>query len=117
MNFKLENAAKDLTAALRGDVSGPLGATSLDDLKKMEEISPQKSKSYTKFNEVVTQPPRVKEVAAKPPRVATPIGSPPNNINDDFANRYNINENVPELKLIQSHPNKDDDDDEEEGTK
>ena len=63
---------------------------------------------------MVTQPPRVKEVAAKPPRVATPTGSPPNNINDDFANRYNIIENVPELKLIQSHPNKDDDDDEEE---
>ena len=32
------NAAKELTAALRGDVPGPLGATSLDDLKTLEEI-------------------------------------------------------------------------------
>ena len=39
------NAAKDLTAALRGDVSGPLGATSLDDLKKMEEIFPKKQRA------------------------------------------------------------------------
>ena len=53
---------------------------------------------------MVTQPPRVKEVSAKPPRVATPTGSPPNN----------IIENVPELKLIQNHPNKDDNDDKEE---
>ena len=39
------NAAKDLTAALRGEVSGPLGATSLDDLKKMEEIFSQKQRA------------------------------------------------------------------------
>ena len=43
------NAAKDITAALRGDVSGPLGAKSLDDLKKMEEISPPNSKQLHKI--------------------------------------------------------------------
>ena len=39
------NAAKDLTAALKGNVPGSLGATSLDDLKQLEEIFAQKAKS------------------------------------------------------------------------
>ena len=40
------NTAKDLTALLKGNVPGSLGATSLDDLKKLEEIFAQKAKSY-----------------------------------------------------------------------
>ena len=39
------NAAKDLTTALRGDIPGPLGATSLDDLKKLEEIFHKKQRA------------------------------------------------------------------------
>ena len=116
------NVAKDLTAALRGDVPGPLGATSLDDLKKLEEIFSQKAKSHKTKNQVVAQPPRVREEAAPPPRVVTPT-APPNMIRqaqslpgdwppaedchriDEFTAEYGIIEEVPELRSIQSHPN------------
>ena len=79
----------------------------------MEDFFSQKAKSYTNLSEVVTQPPRVEEVAASPPRVTTPTGSPPPNLNDTFTNRYTIIEDVPELRVIPSHPNEDDDDNED----
>ena len=125
------NAAKDLTAALRGDVPGPLGATSLDDLKKLEEIFSQEAKSHKNKSQVVAQPPRVREEAATPPRVATPTVPPPKNIInkrprvsewppeedlqliDDFPERYGIIAEVPELRPILSHPNEDDHDNED----
>ena len=40
------NASKDITAALKGNLPGSLGATSLDDLKQLEEIFAQKAKIY-----------------------------------------------------------------------
>ena len=70
------NAAKDLTAALKGNLPGSLGATSLDDLKQLEEIFAQKEKSYKALSQVEAQPPRVREEAATPPRVATPTTQP-----------------------------------------
>ena len=65
---------------MKGNVPGSLRETSLDDLKKSEEIFAQKAKSYTNMSQVVAQPPRVREEAATPPRVATPTGPPPKNI-------------------------------------
>ena len=43
--YAIVNAAKDVTAALKGNLPGSLGATSLEDLKKLEEIFSQKAKS------------------------------------------------------------------------
>ena len=118
------NASKDLTAALKGNVPGSLGATSLDDLKQLEEIFAQKAKSYKALIPVEAQPPRVREEAATPPRVATPTVQP-NMIRqaqrlpgdwppaqdchkaDEFPEGHGINEVVPEVR-----PNEDDDDEE-----
>ena len=108
------NAAKDLTAALKGNIPGSLGATSLDDLKQLEEIFAQKSKSYKALSPVDTQPPRVREEATTPPRVATPTEKPnmirqaqrlpgdwpPEedcNITDEFPEGNGISEVVPEV--------------------
>ena len=52
------NAAKYLTAAFKGNVPGSLGATSLDDLKQLEEIFAQKAKSYNALIPLEAQPPR-----------------------------------------------------------
>ena len=70
------NVSKDLTLALKVNVPGSLGATSLDELKKLEEIFAQKAKRYKALSPVVAQHPRVREEAATPPRVATQTAQP-----------------------------------------
>ena len=70
------SAAKDLRAALKGKLPGSQGATSIDDLKQLEEIFAQKAKSYKALIPVYAQHPRVREEAATPPRVATPTVEP-----------------------------------------
>ena len=65
-------AAKDLRAALKGKLPGSQGATSLDDLKQLEEIFSQQANSYKALSPEEAKPPRVREEAATPPSVATP---------------------------------------------
>ena len=121
------NAAKDPTAALKGNVSGTLGEKSLDALKKLKSIFAQKARSYKTMSQVVAQPPRVREEAATPPRVVTPTSSP-NMIRQEqrspgdypparecqriheIPDEYGIIEEVTELRPIPIHPNEDDDD-------
>ena len=116
------NASKYLTAALKGNVPGSLGATSLDDLKQLEEIFAQKAKSYKALIPVEAEPPRVREEAATPPRVATPTAQqnmirraqrlpgdwPPAegcHRTDEFPEGHGISEVVPEVR-----PNEDKED-------
>ena len=62
-------AAKELTEALKGNVPGSLGETSLEELERVEQIFAQTSQCYKSMNKVVEQPSRVMEEAATPPRV------------------------------------------------
>ena len=66
------HASKELTEALKGNVPGSLGDTSLDDLAKVEQIFAQKVQSYKAMIKVVEQPPTVRKEATTPPRVETP---------------------------------------------